>query len=114
MPRYQILIAAIIAATALTLPIAGEAKSKNCPPGLAKKDVPCVPPGQAKKGVTWQEGDVLERNEIRHVIRYPDRYELPPLRTGEEYVVIGNRIVKVDSQTGRILTLYRALDILLD
>ncbi|MDP3263421.1 MAG: RcnB family protein [Tabrizicola sp.] len=107
----------IILATALALsltPAFADGKSGHCPPGLAKKDVPCVPPGQAKKRAAWHEGDVVNRDDIRHVIRYPDRYELPPLRAGEEYVVIGNRIVKVDSQTGRILTLYRALDSLLD
>ncbi len=113
MPNHQT-IAAFVAACALALPVAGEAQPKHCPPGLAKKAVPCVPPGQAKKGVTWHAGEVVERDDIRHVIRYPDRYELPPLRAGEEYVVVGNRIMKVDSQTGRILTLYRALDILLD
>ncbi|WP_431299770.1 hypothetical protein [Tabrizicola sp. BL-A-41-H6] len=105
----------LVAALSLTLtPAFADGKSGHCPPGLAKKAVPCVAPGQAKKGVTWQEGDMVDRDHITHVIRYPDRYELPPLRADEEYVVIDNRIVKVDSQTGRILTLYRALDILLD
>ncbi len=28
---------------------------RNCPPGLAKKDPPCVPPGLAKKGVTYDQ-----------------------------------------------------------
>ncbi len=28
---------------------------RNCPPGLAKKHPPCVPPGLAKKGVTYDE-----------------------------------------------------------
>ncbi len=28
---------------------------RNCPPGLAKKDPPCVPPGLAKRGVTYDE-----------------------------------------------------------
>lgn len=28
---------------------------RNCPPGLAKKDPPCVPPGLAKKGVTYDD-----------------------------------------------------------
>lgn len=28
---------------------------RNCPPGLAKKDPPCVPPGLAKKGVSYDE-----------------------------------------------------------
>ncbi len=27
----------------------------NCPPGLAKKNPPCVPPGLAKKGVTYDD-----------------------------------------------------------
>jgi len=28
---------------------------RNCPPGLAKKNPPCVPPGLAKKGVSYDE-----------------------------------------------------------
>ena len=28
---------------------------RNCPPGLAKKDPPCVPPGLAKQGVTYEQ-----------------------------------------------------------
>jgi hypothetical protein len=28
---------------------------RNCPPGLAKKDPPCVPPGLAKQGVTYDQ-----------------------------------------------------------
>ena len=28
---------------------------RNCPPGLAKMDPPCVPPGLAKKGLTYEE-----------------------------------------------------------
>lgn len=28
---------------------------RNCPPGLAKKDPPCVPPGLAKNGVSYEE-----------------------------------------------------------
>jgi hypothetical protein len=28
---------------------------RNCPPGLAKKDPPCVPPGLAKKGMTYED-----------------------------------------------------------
>ena len=29
--------------------------AQNCPPGLAKKNPPCVPPGQARQGVTAEE-----------------------------------------------------------
>jgi len=28
---------------------------RNCPPGLAKKIPPCVPPGLAKKGITYED-----------------------------------------------------------
>jgi hypothetical protein len=34
----------------------------NCPPGLARKDPPCVPPGQAKKGVTYDEWASYDRD----------------------------------------------------
>jgi hypothetical protein len=36
---------------------------RNCPPGLAKKDPPCVPPGLAKKGVTYDEWASYDRDE---------------------------------------------------
>ena len=45
------------------------AQGKGCPPGLAKKDPPCVPPGLAKKGVTakeWSRGrEYDERDDYR-------------------------------------------------
>ncbi|NVK14189.1 MAG: hypothetical protein HWE35_08420 [Rhodobacteraceae bacterium] len=34
----------------------------NCPPGLAKKDPPCVPPGLAKKGVTYGDWASYDRD----------------------------------------------------
>lgn len=34
----------------------------NCPPGLAKKDPPCVPPGLAKNGVTYDEWASYDRD----------------------------------------------------
>lgn len=36
---------------------------RNCPPGLAKKDPPCVPPGLAKKGVTYEEWASYDQGE---------------------------------------------------
>jgi hypothetical protein len=36
---------------------------RNCPPGLAKKDPPCVPPGLAKKGVTNEEWLTYDNND---------------------------------------------------
>lgn len=40
---------------AAILPFATGAIAKDCPPGLAKKDPACVPPGLAKKGVDRSE-----------------------------------------------------------
>lgn len=86
-----------------------------CPPGLAKKAVPCVPPGLAKKGVRyWQPGDVVDPTDYFHFITYPDRYGLPPLGPGERYIVIGGQILKVNQATWEVITLFQAVEILLD
>lgn len=37
---------------------------RNCPPGLAKMDPPCVPPGLAKKGVTYEEWVAYDEDKI--------------------------------------------------
>jgi hypothetical protein len=44
----------------------------NCPPGLAKKDPPCVPPGLAKKGVTYQDWAGYDQDALRGV--FDDRW----------------------------------------
>lgn len=36
---------------------------RNCPPGLARKDPPCVPPGLADKGVTYDEWASYDQEE---------------------------------------------------
>jgi hypothetical protein len=123
-----LLLPALIAA-ALALPDASFAKSKGCPPGLAKKDVPCVPPGLARKGHgdhdewdddgwrhedwRWHRGDWIG-DEDYHRVRYPDRYGLPPLGPGQRYMILGNRVVVVDEGTFRIVTILNAVDAILD
>ncbi len=44
---------------------------RNCPPGLAKKDPPCVPPGLAKKGVTYDQWVAYDDRELERI--YQDR-----------------------------------------
>lgn len=53
------------------------AQSVGCPPGLAKKNQPCVPPGQAKKGVTTEEwlnryriGERVDPENVRWIDDY--------------------------------------------
>ncbi|MDT8991084.1 DUF1236 domain-containing protein [Curvibacter sp. APW13] len=69
-----------------------QARAGKCPPGLAKKNNGCLPPGQAKK---WQKGQVLPRD----VQYYPLPNELvvrmgvPP--AGYKYVRVAGDILLV-------------------
>ncbi|MEK6215725.1 MAG: hypothetical protein N2B03_00760 [Boseongicola sp.] len=102
MKQLMILILALGMGFAATTEhaIAKERGAKGCPPGLAKKNTPCVPPGLAKKGVTagdWQAkrdrddddddyygiGDRLDRDDYL-ILQEGDRVEVD----GTEYVVI--------------------------
>ncbi|MFD1881439.1 hypothetical protein [Paracoccus pacificus] len=90
------------------------AQSVNCPPGLAKKSPACVPPGQAKKGVAdIQVGRIYDRDTI-HYITEPGRYGLGAPPSGSRYAVIGNRLVRVDSQTDQVLSIIRLVENILD
>ncbi len=44
---------------------------RNCPPGLAKKDPPCVPPGLVDDGVTYDEWVSYDDDKLEQV--YQDR-----------------------------------------
>ncbi|CTQ51056.1 hypothetical protein [Jannaschia donghaensis] len=77
----------------------------GCPPGLAKKDPPCVPPGQARQrdrfdGYDYRIGDRLDRD---YVIVDRRGYDLPPLEDGEAYVRVGDRILRLDRAERLIL-----------
>ena len=60
--------------------------AKNCPPGLAKKYPPCVPPGQAKKGVTAEEWQARRDGD--------DDYSVGDRLDGDDYLILqdGDRI----------------------
>ncbi|MCV2870467.1 excinuclease ABC subunit A [Defluviimonas sp. WL0002] len=84
---------------------------KGCPPGLAKKDPACVPPGLARKD--WHRGDYVGDYDY-HRIRYPDRYGLPPLRSGQRYLIVDDQILVVNEDTYTIVTVLRAVSAILD
>ncbi|MCF1710154.1 excinuclease ABC subunit A [Tabrizicola sp. J26] len=117
MTRLAIALA-LIGAFAIS-PAAVEAK--GCPPGLAKKAVPCVPPGHAKHG-QWDERDDDDHYRGGYYItdydykrlRYPERYGLPPLRPGERYYIANDQIYRVDSDTYKILNLIGAVSAFLN
>ncbi len=76
-------------------------KAGHCPPGLAKKNVPCVPPGQAKK--LYRNGDFIN-NDYRW-INDPYRYGL----NRGSYVRAGDYVYRVDPETRKVLNLIGAV-----
>lgn len=109
-------ISVLLAAVMVLSPVgqsAAQAKSKNghCPPGLAKKNPSCVPPGQAKK--SYRVGDRYDRYD--HLNDYDRRrHNLPRLPRGESYYRVGDRFIRVDDDTREILELIEALSNVLD
>ena len=114
------LILPLCAALALTLPAGAIAKNNNqghgaapnaaagCPPGLAKKNPACVPPGQARKAQPniyreqehhrYRVGDRVNGDYI--VIQNPARYGLDPYGT---YYRVDDEINQIQRDTRTIL-----------
>lgn len=90
----------------------------HCPPGLANRNPPCVPPGLARQGMTteewtgrqhaYQEGDVLLPTDFNYLTD-PDYYDLPALTDGSRYAVIDGMIVALDAETYEIIQLIRTI-----
>ena len=64
----------------------------RCPPGLAKKNNGCMPPGQAKK---WQTGQPLPRNVVYYAVPQPMVTKLGPPPAGHKYVRVASDILLV-------------------
>lgn len=119
--RPSLLAAALLLAMPLAVPV--HAQPAGCPPGLAKKNPPCVPPGLAKKsapagpididrirridtvrrtdpewwlydGRTYRRGDRLEGIEVIY-LRPRDLARLPLLDDGRNYVIVDNEVIEV-------------------
>ncbi|WP_425080306.1 hypothetical protein [Ruegeria denitrificans] len=82
-------------------PVFVKSKAGNCPPGLAKKAVPCVPPGQAKR---YRVGDFIYNGYVR--IDNPSRYGL---RRNGYYVRAGDYVYQVNRETHEVLNLIGAV-----
>jgi Ni/Co efflux regulator RcnB len=79
----------------------GQQKAKgNCPPGLAKKNNGCMPPGQAKK---WAKGQVLPRDVVFYPVpkQVSVRIGLPP--QGYRYVRVANDILMIAIGTNMVV-----------
>lgn len=73
----------------------------DCPPGLAKKNPPCLPPGQARK---YDRGDVIYGDY--RIIGDPERYGLDRDQT---YYRVGDYVYRVDRDTREVLDLIGAV-----
>ena len=63
----------------------------NCPPGLAKKNNGCLPPGQAKK--LWSIGQPLPGSVVFYPLPGPLLMQLSPAPAGYQYVRVANDIL---------------------
>jgi hypothetical protein len=107
MKSISFVIAALLALSPVGLSAAhAQSTVRHCPPGLANKNPPCVPPGQVGKTYHigerygddgyWDEG-------------YRKRYDLPQLPRGESYYRIGDSVLRVDDETRLVLELIEVL-----
>jgi hypothetical protein len=63
----------------------------NCPPGLAKKDNGCLPPGQANK--RWAIGQPLPADVIYYPLPGVLLGQLSPAPAGYQYVRVANDVL---------------------
>ncbi len=99
---------AAFAALSLIAATPADAKNTHCPPGLAKKAVPCVPPGQAKK--LWDRGDRVESDYILIPRDEWERLALRPYDDGSTYLRVDNQILRVMRDTLVVLEAIRIVD----
>jgi len=107
--KFRTSIVAIIAIALSFAPSAVASKNKpgHCPPGLAKKNPPCVPPGQVGKGLA--KGNWLPKSGYR-LVQNPSQYRLPKLDGGQSYYRNADSFYRINRETREILELIDALD----
>ncbi len=77
-----------------------EFRGGHCPPGLAKKNNGCMPPGQAKK---WQKGRPLPRDVVYYDVppRLVVQLGTPP--SGHKYVRVASDILLIAVGTSMVV-----------
>ena len=79
---------------------------KRCPPGLAKKNNGCMPPGQTRN---WVVGQPVPRGVVVYTVAQPVIRMLPPAPYGYRYARIGGDIVLVQQQNNIIVDIIQGL-----
>jgi Ni/Co efflux regulator RcnB len=78
-----------------------EIKAGHCPPGLAKKDNGCLPPGQAKK--LWAVGQPVPREVTLYDLPPPLLVELGPPPPGYRYARAANDVLLLALSNGMVV-----------
>jgi Ni/Co efflux regulator RcnB len=81
-------------------------QGKACPPGLAKKNNGCMPPGQARK---YNVGQPLPREVRYYAVPQPVVVMLPAAPVGYRYVRVGNDIILLSPQTTLVVDVISGL-----
>ena len=79
---------------------------KRCPPGLAKKNNGCMPPGQVQDLVV---GQPIPSNVKVYQVAQPVIQKLPPAPAGYRYERIGGDIVLVQQQNNIVVDVIKGL-----
>ena len=80
--------------------------NKRCPPGLAKKNNGCLPPGQVQDLVV---GQPVPKNVTVYQVAQPVIRKLPPAPVGYRYERIGGDIVLVQQENNIIVDIIKGL-----
>ena len=72
----------------------------KCPPGLAKKNNGCMPPGQAKK---WRVGRPLPPDVVYYTVPQPLLVRLPPPPPCHRYVRVAADILLITVGTAMVV-----------
>jgi Ni/Co efflux regulator RcnB len=75
-------------------------KAGNCPPGLAKKNNGCLPPGQAKK---WHLGHPLPHDVVYYPVPPGISVQLGVPPSGHKYVRVAADILLIAIGTGLVV-----------
>lgn len=76
-------------------------KAGHCPPGLAKKNNGCLPPGQAKK--LWEIGQPLPREVTFYDLPPALVAELGPPLAGYRYARVANDVLLLAIGSGMVV-----------
>lgn len=81
-------------------------RGRRCPPGLAKKQNGCMPPGQAKK---WQIGQPLPRDVVYYTVPKPLVTQIGQPPAGYRYVRVASDILMIAIENGMVADAIRNL-----